>query len=349
MNSVLVSGLRSAKDRKPFPVPPETPTFGFSGYAFLYPEAEFHHVHPRAYHRLTKRLDVDIVLFNPTSHMAPLLDMAVLARELRESGNAPVMVCLDGDICSHWMKYYPTIVAGFLDLFSASDFVACRNDYAVGVTQALTKTPAFWLPEVSTAVTDLSEAQRTGRPDKELVLAPASLATTYNTHRNVLGNHAVMIALREEFPDYRYVVLSRDDGLATNKELGNMTEVELLESIGLDAEVWTRFTHTDIYETFRNTKLMVNLDYETTMGHWLLDSAAFGVPALATEWTCGGRKLFPRTQAFPFDVGAAVDHGRRLLADPNAWEEESRKVKADSMFFHGDNVRDMLEEGIGVG
>ena len=347
MHIVIVSGL-VADSGPPFPVPAMTPTFGFSGYSFLYPEHVTYHVHPKMLRKHMKRYPVDVVMFNPMSPIEPTRAMTDLASALGGRRKSPIFVTLDSDISSHWLLYHPAITDAFLDLFAACDFVICRNDYAVPITQEHTPTPVFWLPEPSTAKTDLRVDELEGFANRNLIIGPSALCSAYNTQRNAMVNHAVMKALMREEPDWRYIVLARDN-VAYLEELGGANEPDILRKIGLGAEVWTGFTHLDIYDMFRRAKLMINLDHEPSMGHWQLDAAAFGVPTICTAYTCGGRKLFPNTQVFAYDFAGTLEHANRLLTDEAAWAAESARARKACEFFHADSLRQMFEDGLGIG
>ena len=349
MNIVIVSHLVEPSKGKPFLVPPEAPTFGFSGYSFLYPDHPTYHIQPGDLRKHLKTHEVDVVFFNPMSVIEPIREMIDLARSIAGLPSAPIFLSLDCDVSSHWLLYHPVITQAYLDLFAAVDFVACRTDYATRVTQELVDTPVFWMPEPSTAITDLADWQRAGAAKRDLIVTPTALCSAYNTQRNAMVNHAVCKAMAREYPQYRYVSLSRYDPAIYSHTLGEAKETDILSRIQHKAEVWTGFTHLDIYDMFRRTKLMVNMDHEPSMGHWQLDSAAFGVPTLCTEFTSGGRQLFPTTRLFAYGLEDALSHARRLLSDQAHWDVESARAQEACSFFHADNIRQMFEEGMGIG
>jgi hypothetical protein len=256
---------------------------------------------------------------------------------------------LDGDICGHWLHWHPIITDALLELFRACDYVACRLRTLQQVTRVLVDTPVFWLPEVATSLTLLSEEERIGGDiERPIILSPTAHCDTYNSHRSAMLNHAVMRVLAGRFDEYRYVVLSKGVGEAYSHTLGRITELGLTSTFGSQPEVWTGYTHFDLYELFRRTKLMVNLDYETTMGHWLLDAAAFGAPAVCSDFTSAGREVFDQTSVHPYNVDEAVEVASGLLGDSAAWERESARVVERVQFAHASQVRVLFEEGLGV-
>lgn len=344
MNIVTISPLAQSYETEPYWLRPDIRVFGHGAYALLYPKERFYYINPFDVERFFSEYSVDVVMFNPTSDYRHLTEMVNVAKGLKDYPK----LCLDSDQTSYWLFWYPVITRETVELFRACDGVLCRDERQVSFVETLAGVRAMFLPEVSSLATFIPYPQTRDWEEHTTVLLPITHCGTYNTRRFAMGNYALAKRLQETLPETEFRVLANTDGISL-PELGAIKEKELLGLLDME---WMSLvslipgSRYELAQEFEKVRLFLNLDFEPAMGHWQMDAACFGVPAICSDWTTGGRYLHPDTCFHPYDLRRAFERAFLLMTDRGAWEAESLRVWEASKQFSASSVRSTFEANL---
>lgn len=320
-------------------------TWGFKGYGFLYPDVRHAEVHAEDVGDLAAAdVEADVIVFNPTSVLAGVHAMTEFARRLRDQDSRPRIVTLDCDPTGAWLYWYPRISLDIRELFALSDAVVTRVPRLLPALRAVSGAPAFYVPEVSTLVA-CGVASRP-RP-RDVVLVTQGVVHTHNSRRNGTCSLLAAAQVARDYPTFHFKQIANTYQMALAPD-GSMTvdEDEVHRAYGIaGVEIVEDLSRNALLALLSRCRAVVNLDCEHAAGHWQMDAAACGVPAICTDSTAAGADLHADTLVDGWDIDAGARALRAVLnLQPDAWSVRSAALREAARRYGAEPIRAAWEE-----
>jgi hypothetical protein len=305
-------------------------------YAHMFPDHDTHLVHPWHAEEHLRERPTDLCLIHTTALLDDTTATLRWARALTEIPLAerPVVALLGSDPPGGWLHWGAATVEVMLALMSTVDVVCERVSGHVGMTEALTDTPVEWVREPSNSATYVDHD--TDPSGRYWLLVPRAVSNQGVWSRAAVLNYAVAKRVGEILPPVRLGVI-HSWGLDINAEMAVQRELGVLMDLshpGHDG-AWGPWVPTEpefrehLGVRLRKARAVVNLDMTTAVGHWQVDTASYGVPAVVGGTTGAGPELYGSTTVWqPHDVKQAVELVVALFADDGLWLDVSRAAKA---------------------
>lgn len=261
----------------------------------------------------------DVVICNTNGLFKPKEALRYIRlAERRRSGVAWVSL-LEGDMRDYMVP--STLVH---QAFEASDLVISINRHATEALQRLTSTPVrcigipYPVEGVMSCATPVAKRMRRVHVCAFLMKRWNDALVARQLGLPVDGYHVRMHRrVSELLTNWKRFGTLFDKGAPARQALSMYRDMDLT--------VHPESRMSDYYASMGRSALWINLDERYTWARYVLDAAALGVPIVTTRSTGHGDVLFPETTVeTPFDVVDAVARCRRLLDDPDHYENVSR-------------------------
>ena len=282
-----------------------------------------------------KKTIVDLVVFEPSAEDIHYNKSAVRICAWCKKARIPV-VSWDTDVLNFWFMNEHRVTESIIKLFDVVNRLLIRHPRNISIAEAITATPVVLWYDVSSSVTQFSDMKNDAI--RKNILVPASFGAPADPLREYALDAAVLSKLHSKFPDYHY-------GSAGTAGCPSFFEKRL----GID-HLFTqtkRLPREEVMRRLQSAKLFINIDSRSVGGHWTLDAAAFGVPAITTRATSSGYSL-GNCVSYPCSLEEAVDVATTLLNNQKAWEEASMRAqklcKRWSAAAVGSHLNQMLAE-----
>ena len=268
---------------------------GFCAFACL--PGDVYHMNPDAFD-----WDYDAVIIIMTSTPELLSKMAEIARSFKG-----IKLVLDSDPPLEWLSWFPSLSMEAIEIYRMCDGTLCHHRMQPPLLRFVTDKPAFYVPEPSWLA---SHKISPDEGERDIILIPRTHCSGHNTRRNTLINYLILKGIQEETGIKAIACGSESCGA------GDLwtDEYDLIRQIGVDVEIVNPETREEMFELYKRAVLMINMDCTFCVGHWLVDAAASGIPAICSPFP-DASQCFPLTQAHPLDVERGVELGLRLLRD----------------------------------
>ena len=287
---------------------------------YLYPKDHAYHVCYADLPMVLDRYDVGFVLLL-MQDLEGLQEAYLPMIEKAKGMGIPVAV-MDGDSVGCHFQTKMASRAAQLEVMQSADVVFMQHPRTLYGTRQLTSTPVVHFPFFN-AMAEVLLREDVGSCERDVISTPLNYAFSQVGAKNVVINYLVMSALRREFPQYQYKVLSgskEPDHLMGHLGLGDM---ELQAGSGDKYEV---------KELLKRSKLFINVDFSASGGMTTIEASAAGTPTICLRETPAG-DILGTTILYRYDVEAAVEAARRLLVDDAAWRRASTTAREKSKLF----------------
>jgi hypothetical protein len=354
VNITLVSPFGAKGEPKRVALTPFDKWLGLYGH--LFPEHEMSHVHPDRVGVHVENHVTDLCLLHTTRDPVQTEAMLAWCRQVVDTplAHRPVIVLMESDPPIQWIHWTPRHVQAELVLIDTVDAVCTKNDEYVELYRAFTDTPVRLIREPSNSASygefDTSIAGR------DWILTPNAVTNQGCWHRGAVLNYAIMKRIAEKHPGLRYGVI-HSWGLDVDAEREIQTQMGLsldMTHPGTSGQ-WGEGPPSDeqfrthLADRLRSARAVVHMDMVTAVGHWQVDFASHGVPAVVGPSTAAGAELFPSTTvARRYDVASAVELLDRLITDDLFWTQSSRIAHRRRRHYSVSSVAGEFAELVGA-
>lgn len=250
---------------------------------------------------------------------------------------------LDGDPASVWVDYNPEIVSSWLALFREADHVLVHcAEYLPWLRQWIGHDRVSYFPEPNYFAT-LRHSRRfqfkkwvhhfVSKQTKLKVICPFNPATQFNQARQPFLSLMAFNLIYQNLKETKLEFLI----------LGDNRTVDYLESWNLNwIQVAKPESIHDLAKIYEAAFAMINLDSSFSVGHWIVDAAAFGIPVIHSGLTDAGNRLFPFTQAKSFDAKQILEIFQLLYRDRKFYQQVGSYAEKKSRLYSCQNLRNLL-------
>jgi len=297
MRIALISGIGPSKPDK---LEVNMSIRGFLAYACL---GDTWHVSPEAF---DGNYDVAIIII--TSNPERQAKMVEIAREFKG-----IKLVIGSDPALDWPFWFPTLSLNAIEIFRLCDGVMNHHRLQEPILRSVTSKPIEYVPEPSWLASNKIPPDEGSR---EFILLPRTHCSGYNSFRNTLTNYLILKGIQERTGAKAIVCGSIRCSAGELKA----DEYDLIKRLGIDAAIVNPQNRGEMFELYKRVMLLINMDCTFCVGHWLIDAAAAGIPAICTPIP-DAAQCYPATQVHPFDVEKAIELGVRLIEDADFREE----------------------------
>jgi len=315
MRIAIVSGIGPSKPQK---LEIDINVRGFLAFACL---GDVWHMNPEGF---DGDYDAVIIIMTSTPHL--LSRMVGIAREFDG-----LKLVQGSDPPLEWLFWFPSLSGGAIEIYRLCDGVMCHHRKQPALLRFITPKPVEYVPEPSWLASHRIPPDEGSR---DIILLPRTHCSGHNSRRNTLANYLVLKGIQER-TGIKAVACGRDECGAGELRAN---EYDLIRQLGIDVEIVNPRTREEMFELYRRAALMINMDCTFCVGHWLIDAAAAGIPAICTPLP-DASQCFPFTQVHPLDAERGVEIGIRLLEDDGFREKVVQTAYSAVRIYSFEEVR----------